>query len=122
MNPVPPRQRRHVKVICRLAPTANTQMAGPVHVRLAIEDVSLQDSSSIEVSRTDTIVQPDEALQGPYELDAALTAGRHYAIRAHIDRSGDGTIAPGDLISPRHQAIDDKQDVFHVDVPVTEVI
>ena len=85
-----------VRVICSLSvPAGATVPDQPVTVHLEILDVSLADAPATSVARVDVVVTGPGELAGPYGIDAGLTPGRQYAVSAHVDCSGDGSIAPG---------------------------
>lgn len=80
------------------------------------------DESSTTVAETTSEALSPADVSGPFELEADLEVGRQYAVYAHIDRSGDGTIAPGDLITTVRVPVPTRSVAeIHLDVPVQEV-
>lgn len=115
---------QRVRVRLRMPP--GTKPTGPAHVRLSIDDVSLADRAAIPCKEVEVVASDLDELMGPYELQASLEPGKTYTVRAHVDWSGDGSIAPGDLITmaqtafPRGSLADQDQDL-DVDVEVSVV-
>ncbi|MFG1820632.1 hypothetical protein ACGFIF_43215 [Kribbella sp. NPDC049174] len=114
-------EARRVRIVCSLLPPAGTRLEGPVHVRLTVEDVSLLDSASTTVSEIDVIARTRDDLRKPFEIVAGLRAGRRYAIRGHVDRSGDGQVATGDLVTTAQHAVAGDRAVASIELPMVEV-
>ena len=113
---------REVRVLCSLSvPAGATVPDAPVTVHLEILDVSLADAPATPVARVDVVVTGPDELAGPYRLDASLAPGRRYTVSAHVDHSGDGSIAPGDLLTTTSVAVPDDGDAAVLDVPLTEI-
>lgn len=114
-----------VKVSCSLVvprDLAREPFRTPVTVRVTIQDVTLADASSTTVAETTTQASTPSDLGGPYELYTELEAGHQYALYAHVDRSGDGTVTVGDLINTARIPIRPTAGTeIHVEVPVREV-
>jgi len=111
-----------VRVLCSLSvPVGATVPDGPVAVHLEILDVSLADAAATPVARVDAVVTGRAELAGPYGIDAGLTPGRHYAVSAHVDCSGDGSIAPGDLLTTTRVAVPVDGGAALLDVPLTKI-
>ncbi len=111
-----------VRVLCSLSVPAGTTIPdAPVTVHLAILDVSLADAPSTPVARIDVVTSGPGDLTGPFGIDARLTAGRQYAVSAHVDCSGDGSIAPGDLLTTTRVTVPVDGEAALVDVPLTEI-
>ncbi len=110
-----------MRVLCSLSvPAGATVPESPVTVHLELLDVSLADAPSTTVARIDVVTTGPDELAGPYRLEARLTPGRQYAVSAHVDCSGDGSIAPGDLLTTTRVAVP-VDDAALVDVPLTEI-
>ena len=78
----------------------NPQGGGVAHV--LVEDVTLADAASTAVARVSLPLSavPAESSALPFTLTVPdVDATRRYAVRVHIDRSGNGRIEPGDQIS-----------------------
>jgi uncharacterized lipoprotein YbaY len=91
-------------------------------VHMAIEDVSLADAPARLVASADFPVTAEGASLGPFELDADLTpVSRDYAVRVHIDQTGDGQITPGDFVSTARHPVPTRADVVELQVPVALV-
>ena len=113
---------RTVRVLCSLSvPAGATIPEAPVTVHVEILDVSLADAPATPVARIDVVATGADGLAGPYGIDARLTPGRHYAVSAHVDCSGDGSIAPGDLLTTTRVAVPVGDDTALLDVPLTEI-
>lgn len=118
---------RLVRVLCSLSPPATTTLLGPgggaPHVRLTINDVSLADAPATTVRELDVVLDADTLVAGRFEVSAPLMPGRQFALSAHVDRSGDGTVAVavGDLITTVRIPVPSDRDDISVDVPLTEV-
>ena len=114
-----------VRVSCSLLVPHDLLQAfpGPVDVRVSIKDVTMADESSTTVAETTTEARSPGDVVGPFELDTELEAGRQYAVYAHVDRSGDGTVSVGDLINTVRIPLKagPAGDRVHVEVPVREV-
>lgn len=81
---------------------------GPATVRLWVEDVSFADRDAETVGSLEARVGDGRDLQGPYDLEvhaAALSPDRRYGVRVFVDRSGDGHIAAGDLLTTEQQYV-----------------
>ena len=73
-------------------------------LHLMVEDVGRADAAAIVAGRADlTLNGPLPAGTAlPFEIHVArVDPGAHYSVRAHLDRSGNGVIEAGDLISTR---------------------
>ena len=95
-----------VRVSVRL-PTG-TPLPAHGRVRVSVEDVSRADAAAPQVVAGVFPVAPPsrgERVLGPFELTARLPPGRDYALRVHVDRSGDGHVAPGDLVSAARHTV-----------------
>jgi putative lipoprotein len=69
-------------------------------LRVSVEDVRRADAPAPQLAaETFPLAATGERVLGPFELTALLPPGGDYSVRVHVDRSGDGTIAPGDLVS-----------------------
>jgi uncharacterized lipoprotein YbaY len=113
---------RPVRVVCSLTvPAGATVPEAPVTVHLEILDVSLADAPATPVARVDVVATGAGELAGPYRIDAGLTPGRQYAVSAHVDCSGDGSIAPGDLLTTTRVVVPVDDDTVLLDVPLTEI-
>lgn len=118
--------KRTQRVRVRLRMPPGTKPTGPAHIRLSIDDVSLVDRAAIPCHEATVVASELDELMGPYELQASLEPGKTYTVRAHVDWSGDGSIAPGDLITkaqtafPRGSLADQDMDM-DVDVDVSVV-
>jgi uncharacterized lipoprotein YbaY len=115
---------RHLRVLCSLSAPEKSSLEEspePVHVRLAINDVSLADEAATTVAHADVVVPAGQDLAGPFELVADLAPGHHFAVTVHVDRSGDGQLAPGDLITTQRVQVpaDSKGGAVLVEVPLT---
>ena len=111
-----------VRVLCSLSvPASATVPDGPVAVHLEILDVSLADAPATPVAQVDVVVTGRGELAGPYGIDASLTPGRHYTVSAHVDCSGDGSIAPGDLLTTTRVVVPVVDGAALLDVPLTEI-
>jgi len=113
--------RTHLRCWMELPGTTVFGPAAQVH--LAVEDVSLADAlAPTALHRSFAISAPSssELTLGPYELDLALPPPRgHYALRVHVDISGDGRIAPGDYVSTAHHPIPPGLQTTELRIPVT---
>jgi hypothetical protein len=92
-------------------------------VRVGVEDVRRADAAAPQIAmETFSLPATDERLVGPFELTAVLPPGGDYAVRVHVDRSGDGAIVPGDLVSvARHPVTAERATDLEVEVhPVAE--
>jgi hypothetical protein len=92
------------------------------HLRVSVEDVRRADAAAPQLaSEAFQLPATDERVLGPFELSASLPPGGDYAVRVHVDRSGDGTIVPGDLVSvAKHPVPAEHTAEVEVDVrPVT---
>lgn len=112
-----------MKVSCSLAlPSdfADDSFDEPVTVRLSIQDVTMLDESSMTVAASTTLAGSTSDMKGPFELEAELRPGRQYALYAHLDFSGDGTVASGDLINTTRIPIvaDPTHDDVQVEIPI----
>jgi hypothetical protein len=121
MTQPPSGEPKCVRIVCSLLPPAGMRLDGPVHVRLVLEDVSLLDSASTTVSEIDVIARTRDDLYKPYEILASLRAGRRYAIRGHVDRSGDGQVATGDLVTTVQHTVGGDHAVASIELPMVEV-
>lgn len=87
-------------MVCTLqVPDGAVSDSDSLVVRLAVNDVSLADAPATADGGLAVPVPVGVGLGGPYEVDAELDPGRSYALAVHIDRSGDGVLAAGDLIN-----------------------
>jgi uncharacterized lipoprotein YbaY len=90
-------------------------------VRVRVEDVGRADAPAPELAaaafRTS---RPAGGVLGPFELTADLPPGGQYAVRVHVDRSGDDRIAPGDLVSVARHPVEAVGDT-ELEVPVRPV-
>jgi hypothetical protein len=92
-------------------------------LRVSVEDVRRADAPAPQLAaEAFPLPATDERVLGPFELTASLPPGGDYAVRVHVDRSGDGTIAPGDLVSvAKHPVAAAPHTEVEVDVrPVAE--
>jgi hypothetical protein len=83
----------------RLHLPSEVKPSGPAHIRLAIDDVSLADRPAIPCQEVELVASDLDGIVGPHELHPSLLPWKSYAVRAHVDWSGDGTLAPGDLVT-----------------------
>ena len=70
--------------------------------RVLVEDVTLADAASVAVAQVNLPLSAMAAASGslPFTLTVPeVDASRRYAVRVHIDRSGNGRIEAGDQIS-----------------------
>jgi uncharacterized lipoprotein YbaY len=89
-------------------------------VRVSVEDVTRADAPARALAREAfTPVMLRDGVLGPFELAAELPPGRDYALRVHIDGSGDGRIVPGDLVSAVRQPVSAGE--ARLEVPVERV-
>ncbi|NYH92390.1 hypothetical protein [Actinopolymorpha rutila] len=95
----------------------------PMTVRVSIQDVTMADESSATVAKAVVEAHDRTDVEGPYLLEADLTPGRQYAVYAHVDRSGDGTTAPGDFINTVRVPLpaDSVGNGVHVEIPVRQI-
>ncbi len=114
---------REVRVLCSLTSEATSLagVGGTPHLRLVISDVSLADAPAVPVTELDLVLDAVQLEGGVFELTAPLAPGRHFAVSAHVDRSGDGVVAVGDLISTTRVPVTSDADSVIVDIPLTEV-
>jgi len=99
-----------------------TERSGPVHLRLAINDVSLADAPSTPVAETTIVVPSGKDLSRAFEIAADLDPKRQFAVTAHVDQSGDGALAPGDLITTQRVSVPaEGSATVQVDIPLTEL-
>ena len=90
-------------------------------VRVSVEDVSRADAPAPQLAAAAfPSARPAAGMLGPFELTAELLPGAHYAVRVHLDRSGDGRIAAGDLVSVARQPVEAAGEV-ELEVPVRPV-
>jgi hypothetical protein len=83
----------------RLHLPTETQPSGQAHIRLAIDDVSLSDRPAIPLQEVEIVASDLDEIVGPHELHPSLLPWKSYAVRAHVDWSGDGSVTPGDLVT-----------------------
>ena len=76
-------------------------------IHIWVEDVSLLDVAAQSIAELHTTVEDSDALHGPFDVNAERQPGRHYNVRVHLDRSGDGSIASGDLLTTSAQPLTD---------------
>ena len=118
-----PAPSRPVRVVCRLrAPAAAGDLLG-ARLRVVVQDVSFQDTSSVEVARGEyTLVGPGD-LDRPVVLVVTLDPARTYAVQARVVRNGRGAdqVLPGDLVSVAHHEVRPADGVAEVTVDLTEV-
>jgi hypothetical protein len=90
-------------------------------VRVSVENVGRADAPAPELAAEAFPTSPTtDGMLGPFELSAELPPGGDYAVRVHIDRSGDGQIAVGDLVSVARHPIAAGE--AEVEVPVRPVL
>jgi hypothetical protein len=88
-------------------------------VRVTVEDVTMLDGPSRTLAAASFTVSTAGAEHelGPFELDADLPpGGGDHAVRVHVDRSGDGRVVEGDLVSVARHAV-----ASELEVPVRRV-
>lgn len=70
-------------------------------VRVTVRDVTDADVAPPTVAQLDLpdVHLPATGLELPFELDAGIDERRSYALRAHADKQGSGSVATGDLVS-----------------------
>lgn len=69
-------------------------------VRVSVEDVTRADAPARALAREAFAPRMlSDGVLGPFELAAELPPGPDYALRVHVDCSGDGQVVPGDLVS-----------------------
>ncbi|MFI6495395.1 hypothetical protein [Streptomyces sp. NPDC050564] len=107
--------RTHLRCCIELPTAAALGPATQVH--LTVEDVSLADAPAPTVlHRTFALSDPT---CGPYETDLTLPSPQaRYAIRIHIDVSGDGRITPGDYVSTAQHTLTPGKRTTDLRVPV----
>ena len=111
-----------VRVLCSLSVPAGTTIPdAPVTVHLAILDVSLADAPSTTGGPDRRGHERSRGPDGSLRDRRRLTAGRQYAVSAHVDCSGDGSIAPGDLLTTTRVMVPVDGEAALVDVPLTEI-
>lgn len=92
-------------------------------VRVLVEDVSFADASSIVIAQQvlrDVDLDPSGHI--PFSLSVPETDPRHdYVVRAHVDMTGDGEIAVGDLVSTQSHPVLTRGQGTRVVVPVIRV-
>jgi putative lipoprotein len=112
----------HTRVRCYVRLPADAGVRPGARVRVAIEDVSLADVPARTVAAADFPAPSSPGTIGPFELDADLADSRaEYAVRVHVDQTGDGSVAPGDLVSTTRQSISPHAKVADLQIPVTAV-
>ncbi|MCA9878551.1 MAG: YbaY family lipoprotein [Thermomicrobiales bacterium] len=100
--------------------------AGPsAPIALSVQDVSRADAPAVELASViipagATPPAPGEAV--PFSIPvAAYDARLTYAVRAHVDRDGDGRVSSGDLVSTTHIPVLTRGAGTVVDVPLSVV-
>lgn len=118
-------QTAHVRLSCFLTLPPEVDAATvdeAMTVRLSIQDVTMLDESSTVVAETVVHAHDVSEMTGPFDLEADLQPGRQYAVYAHLDSTGDGTVASGDLVSTtRIPVTPDAAQEVRVDIPVQAV-
>jgi uncharacterized lipoprotein YbaY len=110
------------RVRCRVVLPPDAVIAPGARLHIAIEDVSLADAPARPVAVADFPAAPADATMGPFELDASLAPGaRHYALRVHLDQSGDGRVTPGDFVNPARHSVSPGAPEREFDVALTQV-
>lgn len=88
-----------VRVRCAVPAHADHGDLAGATLLVTVEDVSLADAPSVVVTSEARPLQHSADLLEPVELQATLSHGRTYAVRAHVSRSGGGQVRTGDLVS-----------------------
>ncbi len=71
-------------------------------VHIAVRDITEMGGPARTVASVDLppVAVPEDGLEVPFALDVDLDDPRRtYAVRAHADRSGSGSVEPGDLVT-----------------------
>ncbi len=94
---------------------------GVVHV--LVEDVSRSDAAALVVGRCDLpAVSLAAGASLPFAVEVpAFEPTRHYSVRVHVDRSGNGSIEPGDQISTQSHPVLTQGHPSHVRVSLSSV-
>jgi Type III secretion system lipoprotein chaperone (YscW) len=93
-----------VRVHVQLPPA--TVLPAGARVRVQVEDVARADAAAPVVA-AEAFALPAEpaSVLGPFALAAVLSPGGDYAVRVHVDRTGDGRVVAGDLVSVAKHAV-----------------
>jgi len=78
-------------------------------VRIALRDITEAGAPARTVAevRLPEVLVPDTGLELPFAIDADIDDPRRiYALRAHADRSGSGSVDVGDLVTTTTTTID----------------
>lgn len=81
----------------------------PITIHIWVEDVSLLDAAAESIAELHTKIEDSDAVDGPFDVNAERHAGRRYNVRVHVDRSGDGSIASGDLLTTVAEPLTDME-------------
>ncbi len=88
-----------VRVRCTVRARADHADLAGATLLVTVDDVSLADSPSLVVASAARPLRGSADLLEPVELQATLSDGRSYAVRAHVSRGGTGQVRAGDLLS-----------------------
>lgn len=90
-----------IRVRLDLTERADTDAGSVVH--LVVRDTSVADELHPTVAEASVTLEEADASEVVVDVaDDALALGRHYSLFAHVDRSGDGTIDSGDMITTQN--------------------
>lgn len=97
----------------------------PAPIAISVQDVSRADAPAVEVASVIIpagATRPAPGAAVPFSIPVATYDARlTYAVRAHVDRDGNGRVSAGDLVSTTHIPVLTRGAGTVVDVPLSVV-
>jgi hypothetical protein len=88
---------------------------------VSVEDVSMADAASVVVAQVESVLLSTDDLDRPVEIEATISPGRDYAVRAHVSRSREEQVSTGDLITVARHRLPPDAGTAQVVLPLIEV-